>query len=479
MENLLKIVLIILVCSKFTRSQPKINCGLSESIYHCNFIDFDTTILGFELSFVPINHEHGYTNSLVIGVSAKENQKIEAFLTGIFTIFPNLKTLSMTKVGMKTLNGTLYNCTNLIIFDLRWNLLKQIPSGLFDECNNIQYVRFGFNEITSIPDGIFDKLPELYWVELDNNQLTSLPETLVAKAPNLYLIRFNGNNLTSIPKNLFENNLNLTYFPMEENPGINGILPEYFLANKFKLTDVFMENIKLSEFPKGIFTNATALVNIHLQNNKISRIRDGIFNDLLNLQNLELHKNFIERIEKEAFNGLGNLQNLTLNGNRIKFLNVKIFQHTPNLIRLNVKNNPIIAISYDIFDVLHNIEEFSITDDADQSAGKEHAKTLFFDIIQCEFSSSFYGYSSDIIDPIRFTNFDVSVDDLDKTSDVDYVKASVEMNFIPVEIFMKFPNATIVDFSNTSLSDEDGRSRLDGCSRYCENVEIIVLDNNR
>ncbi|KAL7015942.1 hypothetical protein ACKWTF_016742 [Chironomus riparius] len=477
--KLVQILSFLLIISKKVSNaeEPLITCEPASDYYTCTFFHFDTTAPDYRFPSV-ITHTEDHTNSDVRKIHASENQTISEFPIEIFQTFPNVVHIEMCNVKLTDFSANFTICEQLESLDVQKNNLNKISSGIFKNCKNLKTLKFGFNKISVISEDAFYGLPKVTILEFDNNFLVHIPEKLFVESINLEFLRLNVNLLEIIPNNLFANNPHLHFFPMENNPTLNGILPKNFMANKTNLQFLYIENIGLVDFPDGMFTNTSGLGNLFVSNNKILKIKNGIFDDLQALQKLEFHKNLIENIENDAFFGLPNLKFLKLNENKLKFINIKVFKHVSKLEYLNIENNPIIAISYDIFDVLTACSEFFITIDS-VNVHKDEATAFYSNILQCTYYiHETNGYACDLIDGEKTAEHQIVIDNVDQENDVVYLTTSkLELSEIFVEFFETFKTVRFMNFSNNNLGDESLKS-LANCGMTCNNVAFLHLSYN-
>ena len=76
------------------------------------------------------------------------------------------------------------------------------------------------------------------------------------------------------------------------------------------LTQLHLDNNRLTRLPGNCFTNLTALTSLSAPHNNITELQDGLFDGLHQLQTLQLSYNRISSIGLRVFNGSANLTSL-------------------------------------------------------------------------------------------------------------------------------------------------------------------------
>ena len=152
---------------------------------------------------------------------------------------------------------------------LRGNNLKFLNSTIFDGIKGLRAIDLSFNLLSNIPEGIFDKTPGLISVNLANN------------------------NLTRLSGKTFENLLNLRKLDASSNS--IQILRNGFLSDKQKSVEVinFERNllrvVEAKAFPRGVFNS---LKEINLRKNKL-RVVPQIGLYVRNLKTYDVSENEI------------------------------------------------------------------------------------------------------------------------------------------------------------------------------------------
>ena len=71
-----------------------------------------------------------------------------------------------------------------MVLDLSYNMLRSIPSGVFDKLIQLTWLELDDNNVLHfLPSGVFDKLTKLKHLELDSNQLKFVPHSMLTFKP--------------------------------------------------------------------------------------------------------------------------------------------------------------------------------------------------------------------------------------------------------------------------------------------------------
>ncbi|KAG9354079.1 hypothetical protein JZ751_012203, partial [Albula glossodonta] len=99
------------------------------------------------------------------------------------------------------------------------------------------------------------------------------------------------------------------------------------LKNYTELTELFLDNNKITVLPGHIFDNLSKLRNLSVSHNNISRVEPKAFTALGKLKKLDLSQNSIQSFPPGVFAGLSSLESLSLQGNSLQSLEKDIFTH--------------------------------------------------------------------------------------------------------------------------------------------------------
>ena len=125
----------------------------------------------------------------------------------VFPSYPGLYDLRLQRNQLGGFPvGALANLIGLTSLDAGYNMLTELPEGLFDANPGFRAVYLDNNDLTELPVGLFDNNPSLYWVYLNDNELTDLQDELFDNNPCLGTVRLHNNDLTDLPGGIFAEN---------------------------------------------------------------------------------------------------------------------------------------------------------------------------------------------------------------------------------------------------------------------------------
>ncbi|XP_043943789.1 lumican [Protopterus annectens] len=224
---------------------------------------------------------------------------------------------------------------------LQNNMLTEIKDGAFDNATELAWLVLDYNDITNgkIGRNTFNKLKNLERLYFTHNNLTEpvgpLPKTLTE-------LRLNNNKLSKISANAFEGLENLTTLHLQENE-----LKDVPGANVFKglksLVQLDISHNKLKKLPSGL---PPTLLEFYADHNSITNVPDEYFQRFISLQYLRLSYNQISDagIPGNVFN-ISSLLELDLSFNQLK----NIPTVSENLENLYLQSNQISKISMSSF----------------------------------------------------------------------------------------------------------------------------------
>lgn len=177
------------------------------------------------------DHLPGQSNADVFSVRIL-NSEIPSILTQIFTIFPNIERLEITRGGLtqiqpgafvdaknlkrliitqnsldELLPAAFVGATNLIELDLRSNTIGFLRPNAFIGLRQLTDLHLGFNHIRELPDNIFRPLIGLINIFLNFNRLERLHAKDFSHNSRLLRLRFPNNRIYAIERELFTESL--------------------------------------------------------------------------------------------------------------------------------------------------------------------------------------------------------------------------------------------------------------------------------
>lgn len=119
--------------------------------------------------------------------------------------FPNqIASVNMSSCSLNSMPNDLFrNCTKLFEIDIRSNQLVTLPTDLFaDQTSMARLLYLDFNLLNDLPIGIFDKLNALRILSLSNNRLANISMDLFSHMDKLTDLNLSNNRLHSIHSSL-------------------------------------------------------------------------------------------------------------------------------------------------------------------------------------------------------------------------------------------------------------------------------------
>lgn len=115
------------------------------------------------------------------------------FFSISFPLFSQVDTIHF----YSDLNDALKEPEKVVKLRLRRERLKQIPDTVFTAFPNLKFLDLSKNSLTELPDKI-EKLEKLETLNLSKNRLTTLPES-IGNLRSLKLLNVNQNKITHLP----------------------------------------------------------------------------------------------------------------------------------------------------------------------------------------------------------------------------------------------------------------------------------------
>jgi len=198
------------------------------------------------------------------------------------------------------------------------------------------------------------------WQTVDSEQLSEQLVSLLSSRPNLTFghLWIRHTSLTHVPRFVCRLTT-LTQLSLDNNRLTR--LPDNCLTNLTALTSLVAWSNSITELQVGLFGGARELTLLDLSFNRITELRDGLFDGLRQLETLHLFYNRISSIGLRVFGGLSNLKTLTLSYNSIGELENGIFDGLYKLEILNIRHNYIASIGSRVFNRLFNLKTLCLS----------------------------------------------------------------------------------------------------------------------
>lgn len=289
-----------------------------------------------------------------------------------------LKYLNISSNKIIDINTSLFRFVQLIELNLSYNQISNVNKNNFDQLYELRELDISNNFIENIDDIVFvDVMPNLAIINVKYNRIRTLRKNLFLDLNNLKEIDFSYNNITYLPKNMFLRR-NITFFSIKGNnlsgplekglfEGMDSIpildishqsirsVEDYTFFGLTKLTQLLLNDNRISNLTKNCFLSLQTLQRIDLSNNFIIRI-DFVTSDLLSLQYFAVSNNLVEKIDVTDFFYLHKLQYLDLSRNNISKVYPKTFQMLSSLEKLYLSKNPLVgSLDENTFDGLYSV----------------------------------------------------------------------------------------------------------------------------
>ncbi|XP_031632377.1 leucine-rich repeat-containing protein 15-like [Contarinia nasturtii] len=137
---------------------------------------------------------------------------------GIFTNFPNIKTLYGWNIKLKNLTKEVFrNSKELFVLDFSKNNIGVLDTNTFHLAKSLNQLDLSRNQIQIIHTDAFTGLEQLKMLNLDNNKLQLIPANCFKPLIQLQTIRLSHNLIKMIPTELFEQNIYLHGIYLNDN----------------------------------------------------------------------------------------------------------------------------------------------------------------------------------------------------------------------------------------------------------------------
>ncbi|XP_051897790.1 podocan-like [Pristis pectinata] len=247
---------------------------------------------------------------------------------------------------------------------LQNNQLENIPTEHLAKLTKLKTLSLHNNRLLSrgLPDKAFKFLQELEYLYLSNNKLTVTPRRL----PNtLQITDFAANRLKEVSELTFSHKPRLRFIYLHNNKLTNSGLPKAMFNGSQMVTTLILSSNNLRQVPENL---PPLLTQLHLQNNKITKIPKGAFSNLQQLRELYLQSNHLTNagITAQTFSKMKGMEYLDLSSNNL----VKIPDGLPpNIVILQLGKNRITSISKSSVNRIRNLEYLLLQNNRITSAG--------------------------------------------------------------------------------------------------------------
>lgn len=299
------------------------------------------------------------------------NCKILRLPGNVFEGLRGLKTLKIRSMNSEWGNnkelelslGAFNGLRELHTLDLAHNNIRKIPSDLFCALENIISLNLTHNKIKFVDElGFGHKCGStLQTIDLSHNDIMSLPaDSEILHLRRLTQLFLQNNKISELPGEVFSDLLSLKVVNLSENA--IKYIPEGLFHNTREIREIYMQNNELETLPKRIFNRLEQLLVLDLSANKLrsDHIEDETFGGLIRLIVLDLSHNSVARITRNMFKDLFFLQILNLNNNSILSVDDNAFSPLYNLHTLNLGQNKLNVIEDHVFNGLFILNKLNL-----------------------------------------------------------------------------------------------------------------------
>lgn len=259
--------------------------------------------------------------------------------------------------------GAFNGLRELHTLDLGFNNIRKIPSDLFCALENIISLNLTRNKLKFVDElGFGHKCGStLQTIDLSHNDIMALPaDSEILHLRRLTQLFLQNNKISELPADVFGDLLSLKVVNISDN-AIN-YLPEELFSNTKEIREIYMQNNELETLPKRIFNRLEQLLVLDLSVNKLKgdRIEDETFGGLIRLVVLDLSHNAVGRVGSRLFKDLFFLQILSLANNSISHIDDNAFSPLFNLHTLKLGHNKLQAIEEHVFNGLFILNKLNL-----------------------------------------------------------------------------------------------------------------------
>ncbi|CAH0719906.1 unnamed protein product, partial [Brenthis ino] len=259
--------------------------------------------------------------------------------------------------------GAFNGLRELHTLDLAYNNIRKIPSDLFCALENIISLNLTHNKIKFVDElGFGHKCGStLQTIDLSYNDIMSLPaDSEILHLRRLTQLFLQNNKISELPGEVFGDLLSLKVVNLSEN-AIN-YLPEGLFQNTREIREIYLSYNDLEILPKKLFNRLEQLVVLDLSANKLKgdHIEDETFGGLIRLIVLDLSHNALAGVARNMFKDLFFLQILNLSNNSIGFIEDNAFSPLFNLHTLNLELNKLRTIEDHVFNGLFILNKLNL-----------------------------------------------------------------------------------------------------------------------
>lgn len=317
--------------------------------------------------------------------------KLFAIPDGIFSAFPNLKTMYTWNSGLVTIRKKDFvNADTLRELDVSMNLVTELAESTFFWADGLQYLNLASNRIAILPrltfhgliwlkvlnldgndienvwPGTFDVTPRLEMVYLNNNRIRTIDGKLFARNVGLMEVHIQSNNITRLDGMVVAHLKKLISFRVNDNPivGLQHIQVDSVYTN---IRNIGCAGCVIGNRTEKLLAsnNRIEYVVLDTQSPKVTELELNI-NRLTSFQNLtqlkhltllDVSENRLNDISVKSFANLSQLSTLRLRDCGLRSINFGLFSYKPRLRLLDISHNQLGHVELIMFTGLKYVRE--------------------------------------------------------------------------------------------------------------------------
>ena len=420
----------------------------------------------------------------------------------IFTSSYKVKHLQMSNNRLTKID-TLKNMTRLRTLDLSDNHIATIANGIFNHSIRMTELYLSYNVLSSIE--ALNVLTYLRILFLDHNKISSLPKHVFSNLPKLKVIQLTDNlisTIDSLPQILLLESLVLGSNPIQNISFNQPVVTT--VSYSLNLHHTLLQEINMSQINAEYLDFARSRIRIvHglnkmtylryviLKGNYIARLDKSVVFDLPNIYSFDLEENLLEdfpilnlpslrflslttnriqRIYQDRLDDLPNLRELLLGRNLIA--SVPPLSHE-NMITLNLNGNLITSIPEGALTMLPKLRNLHLA---------ENNIVSLVDV-QGIVASAFVDLSANRISNISDLNILHQSHTLYlKGNSIQSINFPTTLRVITAQLERNVIQNLVVTAAQPQIQElylSDNRLSSLGFARYFENLQLLILSNNK
>ncbi|CAO1421778.1 unnamed protein product [Diamesa serratosioi] len=457
--------------------------------YTCEISNVKSTI---ETKNFIINGKHlsGKTDESV-KLFVVKSSNMTSIPNEIFTKFPALNYLSMSNVGITTLNEISFlNAENLKIIWMNNNNITKLPAFVFKATPKLEQLMLIHNQISEINVNAFKGASSLLRLDMSENKVQTIQSGLLESLTKLQILMLNKNEIIDIHDNALKGLTKLRYLNLNGSKIQDNVQQKWFESTT-DLQELYLQNNKIKTFDYNAFKTLTKLRVLHFYSNNVTHIDSRLFSSLTMLKELRGDHNQIADFDVDTFKTLSLCEFISFAFNNLIKLKSNYFQNCLSLKSLHLNNNQIYDIEKNASSKMLQFNEIKLggnncidRDFNSNSVIKSELSKYLKPCIDALPSCRYYmdlsnNYCCELTGAYvvnAFDGFNISGNHMSGKSDKDVLVLNIRgcsLKFFPNSVFETFINLETLDASTNKIENITSNSFANAY-----NVKKMVLSNN-